>query len=141
LAGVAVNRAAFGDGTFGHPAGGTPGSIARVRRADIATQHMRYYRPDNASLVLVGDIDVQSAHDFAQAAFGQWKRPSAAMPSPRADEAKTATSQAIVIAMQGAGQAGVAFAAPGIARSAPDYFAGVVANTLVGGGYSSRLSQ
>jgi zinc protease len=30
---------------------------------------------------------------------------------------------------------------PTIARSAPDYFTGVVANTLLGGGYSSRLNQ
>ena len=33
------------------------------------------------------------------------------------------------------------WSAPTIARSAPDYFTGVVANTLLGGGYSSRLNQ
>ena len=43
--------------------------------------------------------------------------------------------------MEGAGQAGVALAAPTIARDAPDYYAGVVANALLGGGYSSRLNQ
>jgi len=29
----------------------------------------------------------------------------------------------------------------GIARSAPDYYPGVVANTVLGGGYSARLNQ
>src|SRR6185369_5161939 len=65
----------------------------------------------------------------------------AAMPLPREAEAKATAAAPVVIAMQGSGQAGVAMAAPSIARAAPDYYAGVVANTLVGGGYSSRLSQ
>ena len=43
--------------------------------------------------------------------------------------------------MPGVGQAGVALVAPAIARAAPDYYPGVVANTLLGGGYSSRLNQ
>jgi zinc protease len=47
----------------------------------------------------------------------------------------------LAIAMAGAGQAGVAMAMPSIARAAPDYYAGQVANTVLGGGYSSRLSQ
>ena len=47
----------------------------------------------------------------------------------------------VAIAMPGAGQAGVAMVAPTIARAAPDYYPGVVANTLLGGGYSSRLNQ
>jgi len=141
LARLVADRAAFGDGTFGHPAHGTPGSLTRVRRADIVAQHARYYRPDNATLVLVGDIDAAQGRQLAQAAFGAWKRPAAAMPLPREAEAKATAAAPVVIAMQGSGQAGVAMAAPSIARAAPDYYAGVVANTLVGGGYSSRLSQ
>src|SRR6185312_9572063 len=40
-----------------------------------------------------------------------------------------------------AGQAAVYVAAPSISRSAEDWFAGKVANALLGGGYSSRLNQ
>lgn len=141
LASLAANRAAFGEGTFGHPAHGTPASLARMKRADVVAQHARYYRPDNASLVLVGDIDMATARALAQSAFGAWKRPSSALPAARADDARARAAAPVAIAMQGAGQAGVSMAAPSIARSAPDYYAGAVANTLLGGGYSSRLMQ
>jgi zinc protease len=40
-----------------------------------------------------------------------------------------------------AGQAAVYLTAPGITRTADDWFAGKVANALLGGGYSSRLNQ
>jgi zinc protease len=140
LAGMAVDRAAFGTGTFGHPAHGTPASLAKIRRADVVAQHARYYRPDNASLVFVGDIEMQAARELAQSVFGRWKRPSAALPASALDNGERFASPPIVIAMDGAGQAGVAMAAKSIARSAPDYYAGVIANTLLGGGYSSRLN-
>jgi len=140
LASFASDRAAFGEGTFGHPVGGTPGSVARIRRADVVAQHATYYRPDNATLILVGDIDPAQARTLAQSAFGAWKRPTTALPALRADDARPAPPAPIVIAMAGAGQAGVAMTAPSIARSAADYYPGVIANTLLGGGYSSRLN-
>jgi len=141
LAGMAADRAAFGAGTFGHPAHGTPTSLAKVKRADVVAQHARYYRPDNATLVFVGDIDMATARGLAQSALGRWKRPSGELPAARADETKIASSAPIVIAMEDTGQAGIAMSAPSIARSASDYYAGAVANTLLGGGYSSRLMQ
>ena len=141
LANLAADRAAFGDGTYGHPANGTPGSLARMKRSDVVAQHARFYRPDNATLILVGDIDAKDAQALARSAFGAWKRPAAPMPPVRPDDARSAAAVPIVIAMTDTGQAGVAMAAPTIARASPDYFAGVVANTLLGGGYSSRLNQ
>ena len=43
--------------------------------------------------------------------------------------------------MPNAGQAAVFVAAPSIPRNAADYYAGKVANALLGGGYSSWLNQ
>ena len=141
LASMAANRAAFGEGAFGHPAHGTQTSLARLKRADVVAQHAKFYRPDNASLIFVGDIDLKEARALAQRTFGDWKRPTAPMPAIGRDDARTQAGDPIVIAMKGSGQAGVALVGPTIARSAPDYFTGVVANTLLGGGYSSRLMQ
>ena len=141
LARVAANRAAFGAGTYGHSASGTPASLARMKRADVAALHAARYRPDNATLVLAGDIDVEDALRLAQAAFGGWKRPRDARAPVTVTAPDPALRGPVAIAMAGAGQAGVALAAPSIARTAPDYYAGVVANTLLGNGYSSRLNQ
>jgi len=140
VASMASDRAAFGEGAYGHPAGGTPGSVARIRRADVVAQHAAYYRPDNATLILVGDIDPAEARTLAQSAFGAWKRPKFALPAARAYDARSAPPAPIVIEMAGTGQAGVAMTAPSISRGAADYYPGVIANTLLGGGYSSRLN-
>lgn len=141
LARMAVDRAAFGDGAYGHPAGGTPGSLARIKRADILAQHKAWYRPDNATLIFAGDIEAAEARVLAEQAFGAWARPALPLPAARSDDARTAPPAPVVLAIDGAGQAGVAFAAPAIARHAADYYPGVIANALLGGGYSSRLNQ
>ena len=47
----------------------------------------------------------------------------------------------VVIDQPGSGQAAVYAAAPGIARTDPDFFPLVVGNTVLGNGYSSRLNQ
>lgn len=140
LSTLAATRLAFGSGTFGHSSHGTPATIARVKRADVAAMHARWYRPDNASLVFAGDIAPDEALALARKAFGGWKRPRSPLPRVLADDSRIARPAPVAIAMEDAGQAGVALVAPSIARSAPDYFPGVVANTLLGGGYSSRLN-
>jgi zinc protease len=141
LARLAANRAAFGAGTYGHPASGTPASLARMKRTDVAAFHAAHFRPDNASLVLAGDVDVADALQLAQTAFGGWKRPPRALAPAPVTAADPVLRGPVAISMTGAGQAGVALAAPSIARAAPDYYAGVVGNTLLGNGYSSRLNQ
>ncbi len=140
LASLAASRVAFGAGTYGHSAAGTPASIARIKRADVAALHAARYRPDNASLVLAGDIAVDDALALAQAAFGAWARPKSPLVPTVVTPAASVERGPVIIAMKDAGQAGVSFVAPSIARKAPDYYAGVVANSLLGAGYSSRLN-
>ncbi|MGH9900901.1 MAG: M16 family metallopeptidase, partial [Pyrinomonadaceae bacterium] len=48
LAAFVAARVVFGDAAYGRPVAGTPESLARIRREDIAALHSRYYRPDNA---------------------------------------------------------------------------------------------
>lgn len=141
LARLAVDRAAFGTSAFGHPAGGTPGSLARMTRRDVVAQHQTWYRPDNATLILTGDLDAAEARALAVAAFGAWVRPAAPLPAARTDATRQIAPASIVIALPDAGQAGIALAAPAIARDATDFYPGVVANAILGGGYSSRLNQ
>ena len=50
----------FGDTPYGHPISGTAESMTRITAADIKKMHSRYYRPDNAILVIGGDNDVLS---------------------------------------------------------------------------------
>jgi zinc protease len=134
-------RIVFGDAPYGKPLIGTPESIARITRNDIVQYHGRYYRPDNAILVLGGDIKAATAFRLAQQYFGDWKKP--ADPLPPVTTAKLASPvqpRVIVIDKPDAGQAAVLVARPGINRKDPDYFSGIVANSVLSG-YSGRLNQ
>jgi len=141
IARYVASRVVFGDAPYGKPLGGTTESIARITRGDIAQYHARYYRPDNAILVLGGDIKPANAFRLAQQYFGDWKKPATPLPSTLSVPAKgNAQPRVIVVDKPDAGQAAVLVARTGINRQDPDYFIGLVANSVLSG-YSGRLNQ
>ena len=142
LASWVASRVVFGDSPYGHPVSGTTASIQRVQRKDVADFHARFYRPDNAVLVLGGDIKADDAYKLAERLFGDWAKPSTALTASAAARAEGATGKrrVVVVDMPGAGQAAVVFARRGIARTDPDFYSGVVANSVLSG-YSGRLNQ
>lgn len=142
LAGLVAGRAVFGNQPYGHALSGTPESLKAIKAADIRSAYARTWQPNQATLVLVGDIAPAAAKALAEKNFAGWRsiarRPAAGtapasqpLPGPRV----------IVVDMPGAGQAGVVVARPGIARRDPSFYPASVANTVLGGGFSSRLNQ
>ena len=73
-------RVVYRDSPYGHPVSGTPESLPRIKRDDIVKIHSMYYRPDNAILVIGGDITAASGFELAQNAFGDWQNPPNALP-------------------------------------------------------------
>jgi zinc protease len=139
VAGYAAAPVVFGGTPFGHVATGTPASIARLKPADLAAIHKTWFRPDNAILVLTGDITAEQGFALAEKSFGGWARPATPLPvAPTITP--VARPRAVAIDLPGTGQAAVTVAKAGIARSDPDYYSGIVANTVLGGGYSARLN-
>ena len=66
LASWVASRVVFGDSPYGHPVSGTTASVGRIQRKDVADFHGRFYRPDNAVLVLGGDIKAEDAYKLAE---------------------------------------------------------------------------
>lgn len=141
LAALAANRAVFGAGAYGHSRTGTPASIARITRADVERLHAELYRPDNAILVLAGDITPAQALQLATASFGDWKKPPTPLPPRPQGGADGKLPAILVIDQPGAGQAGVVAAHAAPARKDANYYVGVVANAVLGGSYSARLNE
>ncbi|WP_374574941.1 M16 family metallopeptidase [Phenylobacterium sp.] len=140
LAGFAAAPVVFAGTPFGHVADGTPASIEKLTPKDLAAIHSAYYRPDNAILVLTGDISPDEGFAIAEKTFGDWASPKTPAPAQPTVTPKAAPRD-LVIDLPGSGQAAVTVVAPGIARNAPDYYPGIVANTVLGGGYSARLNE
>lgn len=141
LASLAASRAVFGDGAYGHSRTGTPASIARITRADVERLHGALYRPDNAILVLAGDVTPAQALQLAQASFGDWRKPATPLPAKPGGRGDGTLPALTLIDQHGAGQAGVVAAHVAPPRTDADYYAGVVANAVLGGSYSARLNE
>ena len=141
IARYVASRVIFGDTPYGKPLFGTTESITRISRSDIVQFHSRYYRPDNAILVLGGDIKAANAFRFAQQYFGDWSKPTTTLPTPSVAKLPTSAGpRVIVIDKPDAGQAAVLVARTGITRNDSEYFVGLVANSVLSG-YSGRLNQ
>lgn len=139
LATLAAQHLLFGTGPYGHPASGTPVSLPRITRADLLALHAQRFRPDNAVLVLAGDLDAATALKLANKHFGGWEKPKLAWPA--ASLASTGLPLDLaVIDMPKSGQAAVVVVLP-IPDNERDRAARDVMNSVLGGGYSSRLNQ
>lgn len=142
LAGFVATRVVFGSGPYAHNLGGTPESLQRITREDLVRFHQRYYRPDNALLVIAGDIDPQAAFAAVEERLGGWKKGGGAMATiTLKNDTAPPPSRVVVIDMPSAGQAAVVVTQQGIRRVDPSYNVAQVTNSILGGGYSSRLNE
>ncbi|MEO7052659.1 MAG: pitrilysin family protein [Rhodanobacter sp.] len=141
LASLAASRGVFGAGAYGHSRNGTPDSIVRITRADVQRLHGELFRPDNAILILTGDVTPAQAQQLAQASFGDWQKPATPLPPRPAGRVAGKLPAILLIDQPGAGQAGVVAAYPAPPRHAADYYIGTVANAVLGGSYSARLNE
>ncbi|HEX5873822.1 MAG TPA: pitrilysin family protein [Pyrinomonadaceae bacterium] len=135
-------RVVFGDSAYGHPVSGTTESLTRITPAEISKMHARYYRPDNAILVVGGDVTAKDAFALATRYFGDWQKPTTPLPAvePVKQNGEAKAGRVVVIDKPDAGQAAVFLARTGINRKDPDYFRGIVSNSVLSG-YSGRLNQ
>jgi len=134
---LAMTRVVFGAGPYGGVS--TPKSISSLTTQQLATFHNTNWRPDASVLVIAGDITPDAGFALAESALGAWAKP--ATPLPPAPAAGAALPpRALTIDMPKIGQAVVLLGRTGPARMAEDYFPTVVANNVLGGGYSARLN-
>ena len=143
LASLVATRAVFGDQPYGAPLAGTPASLKAITRDDLRRAWAGTFRPDQATLLLVGDVTPARAAELAQRLFGGWRANGVAQVAALAGDPPTPQPKPRVIAVDvpGAGQAGVVVARSGIARASSSYYPLLVANAVLGGGYSARLNQ
>jgi zinc protease len=139
LARLVANRVAYAASPYGHPLAGTAQTLASLTRASIAAFHERWYRPDNAVLVLGGDI-APDAFALAADVFGDWRAPASVLTASTPAPAPVPRARVVVIDKPDAGRTAIVAGRVAIARNSPDYFAGTVA-TAVLSGYSGRLNQ
>ena len=128
---------------YAHPLAGTEASAQAITRADLAAQFRRGYRPGNARLLVVGDVDCEEALRRAAAVFGGWSAPDGATGDDRddLDVAATPAAALYLVDRPGAPQSVIRAVQSLIPRRHPDYFPLLLANYAFGGQFSARLNQ
>ncbi len=57
---------------YHHTTLGTPESVAAITRADVADFYRRHWLPDNAAIIIAGDITAAQIRGVTRRAFGGW---------------------------------------------------------------------
>ncbi|HWB29278.1 MAG TPA: pitrilysin family protein [Vicinamibacterales bacterium] len=126
----------YGTGTIG-----TETTNKALTVADLRQFYTASYRPQNAHLLVVGDVTAASILPKLERAFGTWAAPGdVARPVLPAVPAPT-TRRIFLIDKPGAAQSQIRMGTIGVARSTPDYHTIDVLNTLLGGSFTSRLNM
>jgi len=143
IAGYVASRYTFNE----HPAGGTTASIESIAVDDLRAFYNKQIGPRSSVLIFAGDISAAAATQLAEKYFGSWASDAqearyTALPSLGSNS--TASNRLLVIDVPDSGQAAVTYARSlnGVRRfEKTDFYPSAVLNSLLGGGYSSRLNQ
>ena len=132
-----------------HPAGGTPESINNLKRDDVVKFYNDNFAPRSAVLIFTGDITTEKASELSQKYLGTWKSDQTGRGKIVGGKNNNENSQSIlakrilVVDLPNSGQASVNYGkmVGSNGRGGKSYFPASVLNSLLGGGYSSRLNQ
>jgi predicted Zn-dependent peptidase len=121
---------------------GTEDSIKSLTRADLMDFHHDFVRPDNATIVVVGDTDLASIVPLLEARFGQWKAPSEALELAKISPVSLPDATRVYLIDQpGAIQANILVGLAVNSTMDPKALDFDLANGVLGGKFSSRLNM
>jgi len=126
-----------------HPYGFTvpdPKALPKVTASSLKEFAAARYVPNNAVLIVVGDIEPGAAFAEAKKAFGGWKR-GAAQPAVPTAFPKREKRTVYFIDRPGSVQSTIYIGAIAPPRKSPDYIALRTADTILGGAFYSRLTR
>jgi predicted Zn-dependent peptidase len=137
LAGERFRRVIFGE----HPyaiISPTEEQLASYNREQLAAFYRQNYSPSNALLIVVGDFATETMFAQIEKIFGEWKSPAPEQPKWPAPPRNTGRKVHLVH-LPGSVQTQLIVGNLGITRRDPDWMRLVIANSIYGGAFHSRL--
>ena len=126
-----------------HPYGftelGTEPALKAMSRDDMQAFWRQNFVPNNAALVVAGDISMPELQALAEKALGTWTAGTPARPAFGKPE--TSHARVVIADKPGAPQTALRVVGIGVPRSTPDFNAIEVMNTAFGGLFSSRVNM
>ncbi len=132
----------------GHPyaipftGSGTEASIASLTRDDLLAFHRDWIRPDNATLVVTGDVQAATLLPLLEEHFGNWRAPASARPAKTIPDAARATAPRLfLIDKPGAIQSNILVGQVMPPSTAPNRLEIGTMNDVLGGTFTSRINM
>jgi zinc protease len=136
VASLALSHVLYGPKhPYGWPLTGVEASLKKMTPADLRRFYEAHWRPNNAVLIVAGDVTEMGLRPKLDAAFKGWKPGKALarkLPAPAPAAGKT---KIFLIDKADAPQSSIRVGLVGIDRKNPDYFSVTVMNTILGGGF------
>ena len=131
-------RLVYGAHPYGHSPIGSEASLAAMHVDDVRRFHAGAIRPGVSTLIAVGDCDHASMVEMASEAFADWTGTGDAEPAGEGSLPQAARIH--VVPRPRAPQSELRIGQVSVARDTPDYHPLVVANTILGGQFVSRIN-
>jgi len=131
----------YGQGhVYARTANGTEDAVGRMTRNDLANYHATWFKPNNATLLVVGDTTLAEITPMLEKAFGGWKggevpkKVIATVPAP-------SKPLVYLIDRPGALQSVIVGAQLAPPRNSPESLPLEIVNDVFGGTFSSRINM
>ncbi|MDQ2747532.1 MAG: insulinase family protein, partial [Acidobacteriota bacterium] len=114
-------------------------SVKGIKRDDLVNFYAANYRPNNAVLIVVGDVDSKTLMPKLEKSFGAWQKGD--VKTTTVGNAPALEKPGIyIVDKPNAAQSVIAIGQVGVARDNPDYFPLQVMNSILGGQFASRVN-
>jgi zinc protease len=140
ISGVVYDRLLYGaEHPYGRQLSGTENTIKALTRNDLVGYYESSYRPNNAVLIVVGDVNKAALMPKLEKAFAGWK-PGTIEVSKLPGVNPLPNTAIYLVDRPNAAQSVVSIGHVGVERSSPDFFPLQVMNSILGGQFTSRIN-
>jgi zinc protease len=135
-----TRRVIYGaDHPYANFASGTLPSVQSLKIHEARDFAKRHFTPGNATMIVVGDVELDSFVKSVEKAFARWEG-AAPPPTTIAEPSPRSSRTVYLVDKPGDTQSTVSIAHTGLPRSDPDWEKLFVANHVFGGSFMSRLN-
>jgi zinc protease len=132
-----LHKALYGDHPYARIDTTEP-AVKKLQRANLTAFHSANFAPNNAFLVVVGDVEQEQVKAASQKLFGAWKKKDIKKPSYAAPPTRSAR-EIVIVDRPASVQSQIVIGNLALKRNDPQYIPLMVANQVLGGSAASRL--
>jgi zinc protease len=139
LADRALSRAVWGTHPYSHEARSGKADYVAFQRKDLVAFHQQRLGPAISHLYVTGNFKAEAMMKLVERTLGGWRNGPAQPPVIPTASGIARPGEVLIVDKPEQTQVQVRIGAPGVKRGHEDHFPLMVMNTVLGGGFTSRL--